>query len=265
MDKKKLILLIITIFLFFICAILSSIVIKSYMIKKNFEDEMLSFANKNGNQIFTIDNVYFFSSCDSKNKTSSSSHFTIENLYQYTDIALFINSPSSEKTLENTLKKVYINNIKFDAPPLLGKPNLYFKSIEKFANSEIVEDNLIQDNLEFSITSENSADLSTPVLYNNLANPISLSYINQNIKTDYTITDTLSPITYDGSLLKRCSILINSISCKLSFDVYIVNNLDQEFKTTVFLNIPLETDTTSIYDGKITKTENINSIFYRYK
>ncbi len=64
----------------------------------------------------------------------------------------------------------------------------------------------------FNITSEDEVNLDKPTLYNNLANPIVLSYINHNIKTDYTITDTSTPMTYDGSLLKRCNILLNNIA-----------------------------------------------------
>lgn len=89
--------------------------------------------------------------------------------------------------------------------------------------------------------------------------------MNQNIKSDYTITDTSTPITYDGSLLKKCNIALDSISCNLSFDIYITNNLDEEFKSTVFINIPLETQEKSIYDGNINVTQNTNFIFYRYK
>lgn len=119
--------------------------------------------------------------------------------------------------------------------------------------------------MDFTITSEDEANLDTPTLYNNLANPITLSYVNQNIKSDYTITDTSVPITYDGSLLKRCNVDLSSISCKLSFDLYITNNLEEEFKTTVFIDIPLEIQEKSIYDGNINMTQNCNFAFYRYK
>ena len=107
--------------------------------------------------------------------------------------------------------------------------------------------------------------MDTPTLYNNLANPIVLSYVNSNIKTDYTITDTTTPITYDGSLLKRCNILLNSIDCSISFDIYIISNLNQEFKCTVCIDIPLETDNETIYDGSITTKKDTNFVFYRYK
>lgn len=119
--------------------------------------------------------------------------------------------------------------------------------------------------MDFTITSENEANLDTPTLYNNLANPITLSYVNQNIKSDYTITDTSVPITYGGSLLKRCNVDLASISCKLSFDIYVTNNLEEEFKTTVFIDIPLEIQEKSITDGNINKSQKCNFAFYRYQ
>lgn len=158
--------------------------------KKGFENSIISFAEKNKEKIFSINKIIFFSSCDSKNKTSSKTNFTIENLYTYTDIALFIDNNSEENTMENTLKNVKITNIKVTKEPTLGQPNLYYKSVEKFAKSEIDENNIINGELKFEITSENQANFDKPILFNNCANPITLSYVNQNIKTDYTMTDT---------------------------------------------------------------------------
>lgn len=265
LDKKKFVLTAITIILFIIVLVLCYLLFYKYVLKRNFENSVLDFSSKNEETIFEINNVTFFSSCEAKNKSASSSNFTIENLYQYTDIALFITSPNEEKTLQNTLKSVYIDNIQYTKAPTLGTPNLYYKNIYNFAKSDIVDSNLITDRLDFYISSEDEANLDTPTLYNNLANPIVLSYINSNIKTDYTITDTSSPITYDGTLLKKCEVLLNSISSSLSFDIYITNNLDQEFKTTVYIDIPLESEEESIYDGNVTLRKNTNFIFYRYK
>ena len=264
MDKKKIILISVTIFLFIVVIFLSYLLLNKFILKKNFEQDILPFAKKNENTIFSIKKILLFSSADAKWKNSSASNFTIENLYQYTDMAIFISNSSSEKNLENTFKKVSINNINISSP-LLGEPKLYFISINNFAKSDIIEDNQITDHLDFNISSQDEADLSTPTLYNNLANPITLSYINQNIKSDYTITDTTSPITYDGSLLKKCSILLNSLTCNISFDIYITNNKDEEFKCSIYLDIPLEIQGKSIYDGNITYTKDTNFIFYRYK
>lgn len=265
MNKKKIILIIIIILLIIILISLTSTLFSRYSLKKNFENSILPFATKNENTIFKIDKITLFSNCNAKNKIASSSNFTIENLYQYTDIALFIKSTSEEKNSENTLKKVWINNLKYNTRPEVGQVNLYYKNINNFAKSELLENNEFTDSLDFNTTSEADANLDTPTLYNNLSNPIVLSYINSNIKSDYTITDTSTPITYDGSLLKKCNVLLNSLNCDFTFDLYIVNNLDQEFKCTAFINIPLENEGKSIYDGNIIKKVNTNLNFYRYK
>ncbi len=233
--------------------------------KKTFENSVVSFSEKNKETIFSVNKIVYFSSSDSKNKTSSPTNFTIENLYTYTDIALFINNNSEENTLENTLKSVKINNIKFSNEPILGKPNLYFKSINEFAKSQLNDDNIINNELQFEITSENEADLSKPILYNNCANPITLSYINQNIKTDYTMTDTQNPITYNGTLLKRCGVSIDSIETSISFNIEIENNKNEKFKTIISLDVPYQNEENSIYDGSIQVTKDTQIDFYRYE
>ena len=288
---KKIILTIILVILIIILGIISKQFIQKQIAKKSFENEVLDFANKNQKTIFSIDKIVFFSSCDSKNKTSSQTNFTIENLYAYTDIAIFIDNNILENkneqinsesnsiennetnmeeqketlTAENTLKNVKITNIKFTKKPGIGNGNIYYKNVNNFAKSEINEKNKIENELQFETTSENETNLDKPILYNNCANPITLSYINQNIKTDYTMTDTQNPITYNGKLLKRCGISINSISTSISFDIEIENNKNQKFKTTVYFDIPYEDTDKSIYDGSIVVEKNTNFNFYRYE
>lgn len=260
-NKKFLIILII---LIVVLAILSTTVL-GVIFNKSSCDSCLDFATKNQNTIFSINKCVLFSTCNAKNKTSSSSHFTIENLYHYTDIAIFINNNSNENTLENTLKSVKINNLQFSKMPSSGTPKIFYKNVNSFAENKLPESNLFENEIVFNISSKDNEDLSTPTLYNNCANPIVLSYVNENIKSDYTITDTSTPITYDGSLLKKCNVLLSSLNAKFSFDIYITNNLDQEFKCTVFIEPPVESYYKSLYDGSITLTQNTNYNFYRYK
>lgn len=262
---KKIFHVSIIILLIIILVFLCQKIYNNLLQKKSFEKSIISFAEKNKETIFSINKIVFFSSCDSKNKTSSQTNFTIENLYAYTDIALFIDNNSEENTSENTLKNVEISNINFTKEPIVGNPNLYYKSVENFAKSEIDEKNIINEELKFEITSEDEADFSKPVLFNNCANPITLSYINQNIKTDYTMTDTQNPITYNGKLLERCGVTKQSIETSISFDIEIENNKNQKFKTTVYFNIPYENEEKSIYDGNVTVKQDTNFNFYRYE
>ncbi len=215
--------------------------------KECLENSVLAFAEKNEKVIFNIDKTTLFSSADTKNKTSSVTNFTIENLYQFTDIALYINNNSTELTEENTLKSLSISNIQFLKMPEIGQASLYYKNLNDFAKGSIEEANKIEEQLNFEVSSEDQLSFDTPAIYNNCASPIVLSYVNENIKTDYTFTDSSVPITYDGSLLRRLEIPLESLNASISFDVYITNNLDQKFKTTVYLDIPLQSkDRTSV-------------------
>lgn len=127
MDKKKIVLTIITVILLVVVFFLAYLLFQKYVLKINFESSILPFAEKNQEEVYKINKITFFSGCDAKNKNVAASNFTIENLYQYTDIALFLNNPNSEDiTLENALKKVSISNIQFSKTPALGTPRSIF-------------------------------------------------------------------------------------------------------------------------------------------
>ena len=264
MPLKQFKFILILLILVFVFLFLSYTVSRAYINKVSFENDVISIASKNDEIIFTIDNITLFSSANASSEIQSNSALKLNNLYQFTDMALFISPGTNNLTNKNTLKQVFINNINFAKTPDEGTPNLYYKNIQNFATPGYDEEKRIEDILHFEISSENDVDLSKPILYNNCANPITLSFVNNNIKTDYTLADAFSQITYDGSLLKRCGITLNSIASGVSFDIHIINNLEQEFICPIYIEIPLEAeDSTSIYDGKVLLKNNTNYTFYR--
>lgn len=264
MNKHKFILVLLILIIVFL--LLSYTVSMAYINKVTFEQNVIEMAEKNEESIFIINNITFFSSCNSMSQIQPNSSLTLNNLYQYTDIAIFLTPVDKNLTYKNTLKNVYIDNINFVDTPIDGTPNLYYKNINKFATSEYLEENIIQETLDFKISSEENENLDVPLLYNNCVNPITLCYVNNNIRTDYTLPDAFSQITYDGSLLKKCGVTLSSIACSISFDIHITNNLDQEFICPIFIRIPLELeDGTSIYDGKVLFKDTTNHTFYRLK
>lgn len=238
MNKYKFFIVLFILIIIFL--LLSYTVSMAYINKVLFEKDVLKIAEKNEESVFTINNITFFSSADSTSEIQSNSSLTLNNLYQYTDIAIFIQPVDKNLTYKNTLKKVFIDNINFVKSPNEGTPSLYYKNINGFATSKYQEDNRIDSNLYFNISSEENESLDKPLLYNNCANPITLCYINDKIKTDYTLPDAFSQITYDGSLLKKCGIPLSTITCAISFDIHITNNLDEEFICPIFFEIPLE-------------------------
>lgn len=237
-KKKTLFLTITTLILIGILAMSIYYITSKYLLKTAFEKNILTFTNKNADTIFYIDKISYFSSVDAKNKYYTPNSYTLENLYQYTDIAIYLESLLKEKSEKNTLKSLTIENVEFSQLPHTGTPALYFKSINNFSKSDFSEENKINNKLDFAITSEDKNSLETPTLYNNLANPITLSYVNQNIKSSYIINDTSIPIAYNGTLLKKCNIPSDSIKSRVSFDIVITNNLDEQYKCSVHLDLP---------------------------
>lgn len=263
-KAKEIIFILVFIVLLFLLIFLCNIVYSSFMSKlylENYAEELLDLNNKD---VFNIDKIVFFSSCNSDSTINSNTSTTINNLSQYTDIAIFINNSDNEFTLKNTLKSISIKDISFNTQPNLGTPNLYYKSLTSFATPNILEDNLLSSELNFSVSSSDEINFDEPIIFNNCANPITLSYVNSNIKSDYTIDITDNSITYDGSLLKRCNILLNDLNCSISFTIYIENNLGEKFRCPVYLNIPLENVSSSIYDGSYTYIYNPNYEFHKY-
>jgi len=267
MHKKTIFITIISIIFFIILISLGLILLKNFNYQRNNTANNSDFENKNEKPIFSIDKITYYSNCSADITTNSNSSFTISNLYQYTDIAIFINNHlenfDGKYTSENTLKTVSLNNIDFSLKPNYGTPNLYYKNINDFGKSSFETNNLIKDTISFKTTSANDIDYSEPILYNNCANPLTLCYVNSNIKDSYTLPAEIEKLEHNGSLLKTCGITLNSISCQISLVINITNNLDETFTCPLTLNIPLSTESSTIYDGNLTLKDSINYKFIK--
>ena len=127
----------------------------------------------------------------------------------------------------------------------------------------------LTDRLDYSVLNDGDVDYSKPQIYADASNPISFEYINSDIKKNQILSDISSDVTYDGSLLRRGSVVISDISSHISFNINIVNNYNQKFVANVYIDIPLEDTVTgdTIYNGKfVKKIESENYIkFFRIK
>lgn len=147
---------------------------------------------------------------------------------------------------------------------------MYYKDLNSFGKCNIIDENLIVDRLDFSILNTNEEiDYSRPNLYNSCQTPITLEFVNKDIKTNAIITNNNEPLTFDGTLLKKANITLNSIYTTLSFNINIINNLDEKFICNINIEIPLE-DTRSnesILNGNIKKeiSNLTNYKFYKTK
>lgn len=268
-SKRKIILkLVVAIVLIVLCVTMTFNIIKINKINEEFSESIAEMSKINSKTVFSIDRIYLYSSADAISKETNKPIWDLD-VYQFTDIALYINNKEDEElTYENTIKRLTIDNIKFNGLET-GTPSLYYKNVNDFAKLDIAEENRIDNKLEFNVVSSGIADYTKPVIYSNCQNPITLEYINSQMKEETKITDITNPLTYDGSLLKKAGILLTNIKCTLSFKITIENYYGQKFIATAYIDIPLEEEfeNTSIYDGKIIKNiQNSNIIkFVRVK
>lgn len=260
--KKLYMKLVITITLVILCIMLIVSTIRVYIVNKEFANNMSEIAKLNSKTVFSIDRIYLYSSADAKSKETNKPIWDLD-IYQYTDIALFINNRDNEGiSYENTIKELTIDNVKFNGLEA-GNPKLYYKNVNDFAKLDIVEENEIKDSMQFNVINSGDTDYTKPTIYSNCQNPITLEYVNFNMKEETKISDISTPLTYDGSLLKKAGISLSTIKCTLSFRVTIVNNYNQKYVATVYIDIPIEDSfsNTNIYDGKIIKNiENTNIV-----
>lgn len=213
--------------------------------------------------IFSIDKIVLYSSASATNNdTTYQKAYWDLNIYQYTDIAIYINNTNASSTLtqENTIKTLFIDNINYTQIPQNGTPMILYKKYSDFGLDKLKKENNIKNDIEFKVYSNGETDYEAPAFYADCSNPITLSYINDNIVTNFLLLDNGKPILYDGSLLKRANIPLSSISATISFNVNVVNNLNETFTTNVIIPITLKNNTNSIYDGNITEIQNVNFI-----
>lgn len=81
-----------------------------------FEKNILEIAELNSKDIFSLDKIFLFSSANATNNSTSSANWDL-NISQYSDIAVFINNDKNNLSNENSIKKLYLDNFKFNKMP----------------------------------------------------------------------------------------------------------------------------------------------------
>ena len=215
--------------------------------KNRFADDMEKVISKNENPEFSIEKIYL---CSSANAIDNTAEQKLDHLgiYQYTDIAIYINNHKEEVLTEkNTVKQLYIDDIEIDLDYNIGKTSLVYTNLLKIGSKEelskMVKEskNKQADRIDFNIVSSNEqnqgADYENPTFYADCSNPISLKYINE-ISTEYTVPKNSSAV-FDGSILKKVGIKSDDINAKIKFRINLVNNKDEYYTNFVSFRIPL--------------------------
>lgn len=168
--------------------------------RKKFANENMKSYENNKEQVFKVEKILI---CSSANAVDFSEKQNLQDMsiYQYTDIAVYINN-GDELTNKNTVKKLYIDNISLEGTSDIGKKSLNYKNILKFG--------LKKDNKTKSNTDENDTTSGHDVfagLLNNISSSnsaIDVGSINTNDEDDMiSLTNNTSSENVANDTLKQ--------------------------------------------------------------
>ncbi len=204
--------------------------------------------------IFTIEKIIFFSNAFVIDNSKNQNLQDID-IGQYTDIAIYINNKNSSEELtdENTVKELYIDNIKITSNSDKGEKMLGYKNpsyFAKYKGLEVPENNRIDFNIISTNKDNKESAYGSPAFYQDCSNPISLGYINKDLATGLSV-DSGSSVSLDGKILSLANVTLKDLVFTMSFDIHIINNKNEEF--VCYINKPIlsEEENNSIFNGYI--------------
>ena len=160
--------------------------------KDRYVSKLEQIVAKNEKPTFQISQIYL---CSSANAIDGTESQTLENLdlYQYTDIAIYINNNDEEGlTNKNTIKKLYIDNIQIQTSSGEGTQALVYTNLLNIGSRDKLKamlassnslSNMQNNQIDFNIintnTENNQANYENPTFYGDCSNPITLKYIKE--------------------------------------------------------------------------------------
>lgn len=270
MEKKakiiRVIMTIIAIILLIFVIVSYRYIYKREKAKVIYAEESEKFAEENKAPIFKIDKIVLYSNA---NTTDNSENKELKNLdiSQFTDIEIYIDNKgnSSELTAENTVNSLVIDNIKISSKDYSGEKILNYKNPNN-CGKYIELENYKNDSIKFKVNTNNTqnefSNYEEAIFYTDCSNPISLGYINKNIITNASITNT-GALSLDGSVLKLANIDLKKIAATIEFTIHLTNNYNEAFICKVKIDNELEekAKNESIYSGYFMKIINCENDF----
>lgn len=266
-KNPKLAFAILLIVLFAVFLLYYHFVISPIFVRNNFVNKVVEIADENEEPIFNIQKIILYSNAT---VIDNSDDLSLENLSinQYSDISIFIDNRShiAELTNENTIKELYIDNISFSESQT-GTKLLNYKNHADFGKyHEILnpENGRIDFNIIHTNEENETADYAKPSFYTDCSNPMTLGFLNKDIRTNYSISGESNTVDYSGKVLQQANIPIEEVNYTVNFKIHIVNNLNQKFVYDMKLNVDLNDENGGIYNGYVLKGKQTSGKEYEF-
>lgn len=267
-KNERFVFTILIIILFAIFLLYYNLVFSVVFARNSFANEMIEIADENENSIFNIQKILLYSNANAIDNSENQSLKDVS-ICQYTDISIYIDNTNtiSELTDENTIKQLYIDNIVASSNADIGTKVLNYKNPLNFGKYKAIEEPK-NHRIDFNIVNTNSEnennDYANPTFYTDCSNPISLGYLNQDIVTNYAVSQDANSVSFNGKVLKEANVNLEDINYTLTFKIHIVNNLNQKFVYNMKLNVDLNDDNGGIYNGYIYRGKTTTGKEYRF-
>lgn len=222
--------------------------------ENRYSKELTQIYERNKEQVFKISKIIKYSSAEAIDNSAEQNLQDIS-IHQYSDIAIYLNNSGEELTQKNTVKELYLDNFSIDVGYKYGTPTLYYKNPLEISKFRIIEENEIQDKLEYEIINTNkenqSSNYNKPVFFADCSNPITLGYINKDIINNYQVTKENGLVAFDGRIFNIIDLNMKELSPKIHFTIHVKNYLNEEYSCNASVNLPLETEDGSVKSGYI--------------
>ena len=243
-------------------------ILHTKIVNSKFSKQSTTFVENNEEPIFKISKILLYSNAGIVDNSIGEVLQDID-ISQYTDISIQIDNKSKIKDLteENTVKEIYIDNIKIETKSQTGERILNYKNPYlqgKYQELNNAENGTINFKVIRTKQENEDANYDEANFYTDCSNPISLGYINKNIVKSYAVSEKQNSVSYDGKLFKSANIKIDNINSKISFEIHIKNNQNKEFVTFVVLDNNLDNEKNEIYEGYVLKAQNTDDAKYNF-
>ena len=268
--NSKIILIILIVILVVLAYFYYNLIFHESFAREDFTNQVVKIAEQNENPIFKVHKILLYSSANAIDKSENESLKDLS-ICQYTDIAIYIDNTSTiyDITPENTVKKLYIDNIKITTNSDKGHQFVNYKNALDFAKYKDIKEN-DNDKIEYTVVSTNEEnekqDYSAPTFYTDCSNPITLEYMNKDIVTNFAVSNkSEKSISFNGKILKEAGIKLEDINYTLSFNVNIINNQNEHFSCNVKFDVDLNKDNGNAMDkGYIYENNSVSGSEYNF-
>ena len=155
---------------------------------KKFAKENVQVFENNKDQVFKVEKILI---CSSANAIDLSEKQNLQDMsiYQYTDIAVYINN-GEELTNKNTIKRLYIDNISLEGTSGIGQKSLNYKNILKFGLKKDTKTKSVNSNNDNSTLNVFEGLLNNQKSQSNTSESIDVGSINTDDDGMISLTNT---------------------------------------------------------------------------